>query len=336
MSNTWFKEHEKDIFIKYSDEELLKNLDSFQYGKSSLNKITKHFFDEIMFNCVSTVRKLRYPETPYQALNDDKFMEKIFKYIKRYPKIFRYDENSNENIDMYVRKFFSFSYPRMVSQFPAKNVVNVIRKLYPDHDWFDEPLNYHDASCGFGMRLTASLLNNCNYYGTDPNKELVIKLNELYDFIKKYHRSNTDAEIRCVGSEEYISEWENKMDLSFTSPPYFNLEKYSDDNCKSTLNYKNYDKWIEEYSIPTIDNTIKYLKTGGYLCINIKNITKYMLYDDYVKILDGKTNLMRESSIDLEMDHTKDYVTTINGITGKNFEISNYKEKIMVYKKIDG
>ncbi len=213
MSNEWFKKHEKDVFIKFSDEELKKNLEDFYYGKSSLSKITKHFFDEIMYKCVAQTRgsRSKLPPTPYDAMNDDAFMEKAFAFMKKHPKIFEFidkvqdgDELMNGKLEWYVRKFFAFSFPRCVSQFHARNVLTVTRKLFPDHALWDEPLNYHDASCGFGMRLSGALLCNFNYFGTDPNKQLNVKLNELYQFIRKYHLTTANAEIRCQGSEVFV------------------------------------------------------------------------------------------------------------------------------------
>lgn len=40
------------------------------------------------------------------------------------------------------------------------------------------------------------------------------------------------------------------FDLMFTSPPYFNLESYSNDNFASSSNYNNYDKWLKDFMIP--------------------------------------------------------------------------------------
>ncbi len=125
------------------------------------------------------------------------------------------------------------------------------------------------------------------------------------------------------------------MDISFTSPPYFNLEKYSDDDSSSTKNYDNYGRWIEEFSKPTLDNTVKYLKSGGYVCINIKNMKKYNVFDDYVTILDSYDELEKQDFIDLEMYQEKHFVVKSkdNVDNVRLNEMDTYKEKIMVFKK---
>lgn len=336
----WFDRYRDIFFKKYTEPELKKSVEQYIDGQGTLDVITRHFFDEIIHKCANGKGISRYPgcDTPYDALKSDTFVNHIYEYLYRHRKnVFSgADELKTVESDIddkwikLMRMFFRFSHPRKVAQFPVKNVKKVIQKLYPDHDWFDKPLNYHDASCGFGMRLTAAVLNNCNYYGTDPNVELYDKLIELYDFLKCYFNCGK-ADIKCIGSETFVTEWENIMDISFTSPPYFNVENYSQDNCKSTLNYSNYSKWIEEFTIPSINNTVKYLKKDGYLCINIKNIVRYNLYDDYNSILKGNKNLIECEPIDLDMNSERTY-NVFN--TSTNEKISDrYNEKIMVYKK---
>lgn len=41
---SYLTEHKNEIFKKYSTEELLKDIDSFQNGKGKLNKVLNHFF----------------------------------------------------------------------------------------------------------------------------------------------------------------------------------------------------------------------------------------------------------------------------------------------------
>lgn len=338
----WFEKYKNEIFKKYTEPELKKSVEQYLDGSGTLDVITRHFFEEIIHKCCNGKGISRYKnaDTPYDALNNDDFMNHVFSYMYKHRKnvfvgadiIKTVDDELDSKWISLIKMFFRFSHPRKVAQFPVKNVKRVISLLYPNHDWFDDALNYHDASCGFGMRMIGSILDNCNYYGTDPNKELFNKLNELYNFTKKYFNCG-NIDIRCQGSEIFIPEWENKMDISFTSPPYFNIEVYSRDNYASTKNYNNYDNWIKEYVVPTLDNTVKYLKNSGYLCINIKNIVRYTLYDDFMNILRKYNNLVECNPIDLEMDNVRTY-RVFN--TDKNEKISDrYKEQIMVFKKIN-
>ncbi len=338
----WFDKYKDVFFKKYTVPELKKSVEQYLDGSGTLDIITRHYFDELIHKCCNGKGISRYPgsDTPYDAIHSDDFINHIFRYMYKHndnvfigvDSIKTVDDEIDEKWISQIRTYFRFQHPRKVAQFPVKNVKKVIMALYPDHDWFDEPLNYHDASCGFGMRLTGSVLNNCNYFGTDPNKELYVKLNELYSFLRKYFNCG-DADIRCIGSEEFVPEWENKMDLSFTSPPYFNLEVYSDDGCKSSKNYDNYHLWIDEFTKPTISNTIRYLKCGGYLCINIKNIPRHKLYDDYRKIISSHKNMQECKPLDLDMTNVRTYNVFNTTTNEKLFERDGYMEKIMVFKK---
>ena len=344
MSDNWFKKYENNFFRSSTEDEVCDDVNRYLEGTGGLYVLTRHFFDRIMYSCSGREGKGlgRFPKlnTPLKALHDDDFINFMLEYMYKHRKIFRtmtelknVDSEFTNNDFLEMRAYFRFHHPRKVSQFPPKNVKKLIGRLYPDHDCFGEPLNYHDMSCGFGMRETASLLYNCNYFGTDPNVELNVKLNELADFLKKHYSTFVQgtADIRCQGSEIFIPEWENRMDLSFSSPPYFNLEVYSNDDSASTKNYNNYDRWIKEYSIPTIKNSISYLKNGGYLCINIKNTNKYPIFDDYVSILQKESNMEQQDFINLEMDNYKSF--TIVNTEDKICDRDGYFEKIMVFKK---
>ena len=86
-------------------------------------------------------------------------------------------------------------------------------------------------------------------------------------------RTNSKTDFRCCGSEVFISEWEGIMDISFTSPPYFNTEKYSDEMTQSAAKCANYYSWRDDFMRPTIKNVYRYLKPGAYYLLNLKNLT---------------------------------------------------------------
>lgn len=74
-------------------------------------------------------------------------------------------------------------------------------------------------------------------------------------------------------------------DLSFTSPPYFFLECYTEDSQKGDLSTgqsagkgAKYTDWIKNFVYPTIVNHFNYLKPGGYYIYNLKDLPKDNLY----------------------------------------------------------
>lgn len=80
-------------------------------------------------------------------------------------------------------------------------------------------------------------------------------------------------------------------DLSFTSPPYFFLECYTEDSQKGDLSSgqsagkgANYLQWVKDFMYPTIINHFNYLKPGGYYTYNLKDLPKdgLFLYSDWL------------------------------------------------------
>ena len=130
----------------------------------------------------------------------------------------------------------------------------------------------HDSSCGFGGRLMGALTsyNNYQYIGTDPNTAIQKPLHKLGDLINDIQGRKDTYKIFCLGSEKFrFKGTEEIADFSFTSPPYFNLELYSDEATQSYNEYNNIKTWVKYFLAPTIYNTYRILKPGAYYALNI-------------------------------------------------------------------
>ena len=264
------------------------------------------------------------------ALKDDEYIKWIIEYTESKPKFYTGNQVAN------IKSFFRNGGRKggKVANFPPK----VARDIYTRYfDNATEPLNCLDTSSGFGSRMSAVLLSGNNYYSTDPNPNLHKKLFEcakwMYDngFIKE----NQHCELIKQGSEVFVEEWENMMDVSFTSPPYFNLEKYCDDNSASTQNYDNYDLWLENFAKPTIDNTYKYLKIGSYAMINIKNMTngkKLNLFDDWLELFNQHEGF--EFVEIFNMEQTSKKVVGLYANYDKSKANNQNIEPVMVFRKV--
>ena len=324
---SYLEEHRNEIFKKYSNEELIKDCNNFVNGKGRLTKFLNHFFEELIFES-STSRGQYY--SPMDALKDDEYIKWIIEYTESKPNFYTGNQVAN------IKSFFRNGGRKggKVANFPPK----VARDIYTRYfDNVTEPLNCLDTSSGFGSRMSAVLLSGNNYYSTDPNPNLHEKLFEcakwMYDngFIKQ----NQHCELIKQGSEVFVEEWENMMDVSFTSPPYFNLEKYCDDNSASTQNYDNYDLWLENFAKPTIDNTYKYLKIGSYAMINIKNMTngkKLNLFDDWLELFNQHEGF--EFVEIFNMEQTSKKVVGLYANYDKSKANNQNIEPVMVFRKV--
>lgn len=127
--------------------------------------------------------------------------------------------------------------------------------------------NIYDYSAGYGGRLlgiTTSKLRY-NYTGIDPNTETIGYLNYLNDLIYDTV-GNRGALVQTVSEEHKPAE---KVDLAFSSPPYFNLEKYSDEPTQCMNRYTTLDEWFEGYVVPTMQNIHSSLEDDGLFATNI-------------------------------------------------------------------
>jgi len=124
----------------------------------------------------------------------------------------------------------------------------------------------YDYSAGYGGRLlgiTSSRLGY-DYVGVDPNTETFQNLQYLAQLIDTaFGRSAT---LNCDVSENFQPQ---DIDLAFSSPPYFNLEKYSDEPTQCMVRCATLDDWFELYVTPTMQRIHQGLNADGVFATNI-------------------------------------------------------------------
>ena len=138
--------------------------------------------------------------------------------------------------------------------------------------------NILDFSAGWGDRLAGFYGSETGefYMGIDPRKENHPIYKEQSSFYEK-HRSMFEVEKKSLFLESPaedvdFSVYENKFDTVFTSPPYFNVERYSYDDTQSWVKYKDITDWNEKFLQKTLKNLWCSVKAGGYLLVNISDV----------------------------------------------------------------
>ena len=130
-----------------------------------------------------------------------------------------------------------------------------------------------DMSSGFGGRLFGFMASDCvEYVGCEPSTKtfegLQLLNNDLNGLNKVVTIVKSGSEIKLNGFDEYF-------DLCFTSPPYFDTEKYSTEETQSYIKYPELEKWLDGFLKDTINNCYQYTKPNGYTIINIANTPRY-------------------------------------------------------------
>jgi len=122
-----------------------------------------------------------------------------------------------------------------------------------------------DPCSGWGDRLIGSLAKGVDHYvGTDPNTKLAPKYQEMINMLK----SNTEAHMICAPFEE--AELPNlPYDLVCTSPPYFDLEVYSDEPNQSINKFSSFDNWYTNFLMVMVKKAWSVLKEDGVMVLII-------------------------------------------------------------------
>jgi hypothetical protein len=201
--------------------------------------------------------------------------------------------------------------------------------------------NILDISCGWGDRLAGfyATSNTELYVGCDPNPK-------VFESYKKqcidYERFlGYDAELiettnyfECIGSKT-VKIWnrpaedipwriyEGLFDLMFTSPPYFETEKYGEGTGKeenqSWNRYNSFETWKNDFLFNVLEKVWGTIKKDGWMMINIINpISKKKRHDlcddmvDYISSFDD-ANYIGQLLMELRMRPNAGSLTSVSG-----------------------
>ena len=144
------------------------------------------------------------------------------------------------------------------------SAINIFRPLVAMQIYVKyNPVTVLDFTCGWGGRLVgACALNVPNYIGIDINSNLKTAYSEMINFLSIHSQTNAQVLIEDAVLFDYSR---IEYDMVLTSPPYYFLEKYSNNS-----SYGNSKEEMNKYFyIPLFSNTFKHLKSGGHYCLNI-------------------------------------------------------------------
>jgi 16S rRNA G966 N2-methylase RsmD len=140
-----------------------------------------------------------------------------------------------------------------------------------------------DVCAGWGGRMIGSKsvdLSSVSYTGMDPCEKTYNALCGIRDELGLTGVTliNKPAEVALL---ELPSD--AKFDIALTSPPYFNLEIYSDETTQSTK-LGDYQAWVDKFLRPVIVGVIGRVKYSCWSVKNFKTDKKYNLLDDVIAI----------------------------------------------------
>jgi 1-aminocyclopropane-1-carboxylate deaminase/D-cysteine desulfhydrase-like pyridoxal-dependent ACC family enzyme len=214
---------------------------------SKYNNLSDYFQEECRMKCK------RYDQSisPYNYFYDN--IEKTIDFaLKRYNKINNY--TLRESLYSMIPECTAFRPTLMVSMI----------KLFGGRTILD-------FSSGWGDRLLGALA--CDkiidfYCGVDPNSCLHPNYQHMISFFKrdpnKFMMIQSEFQTATVPIKNY--------NLIFTSPPYFVLEKYSDEPTQSINKNTELDDWLENFLFFSLKKSWDLLIDQGHLAISINDM----------------------------------------------------------------
>lgn len=187
----------------------------------------------------------------------------------------------------------------------------------------------YDFACGFGGRMLGALSskNNYRYIGVEPCTDTYNSLNILGENIQKViNRENSYKVFKC-GSEIKFTNKENFVDFAFSSPPYFSLEKYSNEETQCYIKYPILEDWFEGYVKPTIQNIHNMLKKDCYYAVNISD---FKVGKKDIKYVDKWIEISKE----MGFEYIENIPMKLVVRKGIGHEENEKKEGIFVFRKV--
>lgn len=140
-----------------------------------------------------------------------------------------------------------------------------------------EAKNILDFCSGWGDRLSGFMASEegVSYTGIDPNSRL------HPDYQRQIDTFGKDRSVNMINgcAEDDLSLPDGFFDFIMTSPPYFNIERYTQEPSQSFKRHnkrasgqEKLDTWLEGFLYPSIERAWKSLKPNGHMAINISDV----------------------------------------------------------------
>lgn len=211
---------------------------------------------------------------PVQAFNDDVKLDAVLRYRLglNNSKLYRYDVDgqevtAHETFDINLRNVRTgFIVQRnKVSWFRPAWATAVYKRFL---DGISDPVVW-DPSIGFSARLLgfAGAVKSGTYIGTDPAKMMHDDAVNLA-YVLNRHNQSLKFDVRAQGSE-HAQLGDSSVDFVFTSPPYFDCERYVDEPGQCWRDHPTIDSWTTNYLEPTLANVARALKPNRNAVINV-------------------------------------------------------------------
>ncbi len=136
--------------------------------------------------------------------------------------------------------------------------------------------SFLDVSCGWADRLLAACALDLQYYSCDPN----VEMRPAYDAILRDHGTYSNNKIakQQVLTACFEDDVENplngppRFDFMFSSPPFFDLERYCDSETQSINRYPAPKSWLRNFLLKSLWKSDRVLLPGATIVLHLSDI----------------------------------------------------------------
>jgi DNA modification methylase len=152
-----------------------------------------------------------------------------------------------------------------------------------------------DPCAGWGGRMLGTVSAGWKYIACEPNVETYNNLLRIADFLN----IRSEVTIYNIPFEELDMNVVGKVDVVLTSPPYFNLEIYSDDNTQCYNKHDSYEIWLNNWFLVMVDKCLNILNEDGLSCWNVMDFKNINIVNPLIEKHNlNKFNLVNALGID--------------------------------------
>jgi hypothetical protein len=186
-----------------------------------------------------------------------------------------------------------------------------------------------DFSSGYGGRMMGAMTSRMRYHytGIDPNTKTYNGLVALGELMNECGQGSGYS-MNCMPSEEFDPE-PGSYDAAFSSPPYFNLETYSDELTQCMNRCSNVDAWFELYVEPTLKMIHRALEDDAIYAVNIAD---YKTGKENFEIVERWKQLSEK--VGFKFEKTIKMMLNVRPGQGNNKKTNGFKyEGIYIFQK---
>lgn len=182
--------------------------------------------------------------------------------------------------------------------FPSTLVTTLIDELAtrPEFKGFgSKRVHMLDISAGWGDRMLAACSRNYLYTGCDPNTNMQDCYYNIYNNHGKIWDSDDlgnycDSQVViCSPFEDWSGNWKECKEsrkgihsidkippnCMISSPPFFNLEIYSNESTQSSERYPDINDWVEKFLKPSLQKSSEILAPNSPIVLHLSDVIDF-------------------------------------------------------------